>query len=237
MVKANKKDKQLEKDIDDEINSCEQMRQESIKSHDKLLISLSSGALTLSLAIYNKLYMGIHPYFLVCSWCLYFTSLLSTLFSFFSAQKLFDSQILCLNAIRNNEPFSNLKFRIFHSITVWLNRISLGTFLIASILFLIFTSSNLLNRNTDMTDNPTIAQDGLISNSSMRNDILKEGLLPNTHSAKIIDTYVKQDIRTQKPVHIIENGLTPSSISTTIIMGRPKPQPSTPSQQPKEQSK
>ena len=88
-----------------------------------------------------------------------------------------------------------------------------------------------------MTDNPRIAQDGLISNSSMRNDILKEGLLPNTHSAKIIDTYVKQDIRTQKTVHIIENGLTPSSISTTIIMGSPKPQPSTPSQQPKEQSK
>ena len=122
----------IQDNYEKDIQNCEQMRQDSIKSQDKLIITLSSGALALSLTIYEKIYNDLYPWLLIATWICYFISLLSTLFSFITAQHLFDENISCLENLKKGKKMDNKKYKKFCTWTIRLNRISLIMFIMAS---------------------------------------------------------------------------------------------------------
>ncbi|MCM1323382.1 MAG: hypothetical protein NC218_04410 [Acetobacter sp.] len=204
MSKDTKIQPSVEQNIENYISDCEQMRQDSIKSQDKLLITLSSGALALSLSIYEKIFNGNCLYLLIFTWIFYFISLLSTLFSFQTAQITFDEQIVCFTAIKEGKKYNNKRFIKFNNWTKILNYISTFCFITASLLFIIFSSINLLEKDKNMV---TIDQDGLTT--KMTHKILTEGLTPNKATIKKI-----------------ENGLTPNSISKVTVTEKSTNQPS-----------
>lgn len=191
--------------LKEDCKNAEAMRQESIKSADSMLRFLSAGGLTLSLTIYDKLYNYRVSYLLIATWIFYFLALLSTLISFYTAQKAFDEQILCNRARLDDRQYDPKCFVKYNTWTINLNYLSLSMFFLGSITFLIFSSINLLYKDNTMINKQL--QNGLTCNTFSKQNIsssdkmLLEGLTPSTESSQI------------------SKGLTPSTTSTNNTSG------------------
>ena len=120
------------------------LRVESTKSYDQALLTLSGGALGISIAFIENLAARppIVPAVLNWAWGLLAVALLSTLLSFFSSQKALGREIEIWDNMHGNIPEGKQVNR-WSEATSWLNGLS-ALFFITGIACLIwFSSANL----------------------------------------------------------------------------------------------
>ena len=103
---------------------------EMSKSFDKAMITLSAGALALSITFIDKLIASIvvGKVYLVLSWIGFVVALMSILISFLLSQSAFRKQREILDHVYSGA--GNQKSNCFSIITNWLNIISISFFII-----------------------------------------------------------------------------------------------------------
>lgn len=121
------------------------------RSFDKYILTLAAGTFGLSLIFIQQI--APHPRdgtvgFLVGAWVLLGTSILFTLLSFLFSQASCQKQIDILDGIiTGNIDQNNLPCNVFRAITVWLNWLSMSTFLVGVALLMFFALKNLPSPN------------------------------------------------------------------------------------------
>ncbi len=145
-------------------NDLAELKAESIRSYDQALLTLSGGALGLSIAFIENLTTRPPsvPVVLVCAWILLTLALFSTLLSFYSSQIAFKKEIEDLDVKHSKTITQNNKASLYHRAIEWLtdhsnkatetlNRLS-ALFFIVGIIFLVwFSSVNLLQPESEVS--------------------------------------------------------------------------------------
>ncbi len=115
---------------------------ESYRSFDKALLTFSSGAIALSITFLEKFSPGSNIHLLIASWLFWLLSILFQLISYYISAKAMREELSILN-----EQYRDYKSEAkINKWTGWPSRtnlIALSSFLIGTILFLIFIIQNL----------------------------------------------------------------------------------------------
>lgn len=143
--------------MDDSVRNSNQklyheLHMKNIEARDKAILTLCSASLAFSLSVYEKVYTGVYPCLLILVWALFAISVLSTLYSFISAEKLADNLITLESKNGKGEDVNNLHKTIhfWNKLSHWLSRVSVGGFTVGLVLFVVFSSVNLMGK--DMSD-------------------------------------------------------------------------------------
>lgn len=119
---------------------------------DKAILTLSAGALALSLTFVEKISPTPFPYtkwLLILSWCIFTISMVTTLISFITSKLACERQIEIIEDIYKNKPDIDINNK-YTLITKYLNYASLTLFMIGVILLVLFSSINIEHKETIM---------------------------------------------------------------------------------------
>lgn len=148
---------------------CQRLEEGKLKNSelfDQAVLTLSSGALVLSMAFVKDIVpisRLIWTPALFLSWIFFAGTILSTLLSFISSQKAHEVQREYLDAyfIRNEEDACDRPNK-YSTITVRLNQISTGCFFLAVVVTIAFSWKNISREQefSRQTSNPTVIEQG-----------------------------------------------------------------------------
>lgn len=118
-----------------------------IGQFDKLIVTLSGGALALSLTFIKEISPTPSPtskWLVLAAWIFFTGSLVSTLFSHLTSHKDADFEIKKLDESYEKQEDVYNPANPFRNKTVWLNRISATAFLLGLLLLVAFASINFI---------------------------------------------------------------------------------------------
>lgn len=133
----------------------EELHTKNNEARDKALLTLSSAALGFSVVFLDKVPPHACLYLVYFIWIFFTGAMLSVLYSFQTGAKL-------LNKLseyeKNKEKYvEDIKFIVsihnWHSLTIWLHRLAIIFFTIGVITFMVFSISNLQQKQDTMTKN------------------------------------------------------------------------------------
>jgi hypothetical protein len=176
-----------------ERKSLIEAQQESYKQFDKAILTLSSGGLGLSIIFWKEILPpgGIsHRWFLIASWILFASSILSTLISFLTSQRAYKKQLESLESYFLKKDLTALKTKNVSALaTELLNYASASLFILAIAGLIGFASANLPDKKSTeegqkMSDDKSQARQGQVPHSiskAIGNPVLGDltkGLVP-----------------------------------------------------------
>lgn len=155
---------------------------EGSKSFDKFILTLSAGAIGLSLTFIDKLISGIYPgtiWLLGIAWVSLVMSMLFTLLSLLTSQSSCRKQRDILDKIYNNQTSDVEQTNVFSTLTNGLNIFSMGFFIMGVILLLTFCTVNIAKGEFKMAENKKdkITEGGFSAQKVPEAKDLKEGIV------------------------------------------------------------
>jgi len=136
---------------------------------DRAMITLSSGGLALSLTVVKDLFVTnklIMPSLLVSVWILFTLSIVVTVISFLTSQKGMSKQIEYFEKYAEGDETYKDKKNVFVEVTIWLNRISGGLFLVAVICLTVFSIINFNSKVKQYEQRTGANQEGFSTTSN-----------------------------------------------------------------------
>lgn len=133
----------IKKDEETSVQSLTRLFEQNQKERDRIVLTLSSGALVLSLTFFEKMYKGLCPCLLISTWIFFALCLLSMLFSCCFSASLAD--VLILKEKTKDESY-NTKIDILYMISKFLNKIAVLFFSLGIFTFLVFAIANFINQ-------------------------------------------------------------------------------------------
>jgi hypothetical protein len=174
---------------------------------DKAILALAGGAFGLSLTFIRPILPDIRPWTLTvlqCAWIGFGVSLLSTLISVLASQSACARQVEILEAELRDDNLGHKKCDLENrpaNWTGWLNKLSIGTFIIGAALLAIFVSVNLVPKkeSTMSEEKKGNLQEGFVPPPQPKTpEEIKKGFVPPKPPAKKEESPPQQKPREQK---------------------------------------
>lgn len=154
---------------------------------DKAILALAGGAFGLSLTFIRQITPPVKPWtltVLICAWVGFCVSLLSTLISVLTSQSACARQVEILEAELRDDRGGHKKCNLENKLASWtgrLNKLSIGTFIIGTVLLAIFAGVNLATtkENTVSEEKKGNLREGFVPPKQPKTlEEIKKGFVP-----------------------------------------------------------